>query len=253
MTTSVTKFAFGTMLLAALPTTLSGQGADLPDGRAVIDRFVEAIGGKEAVLQQTGRHVTGILEVPAQGVVGDLELFARAPNHMAVTVDIPNVALVRSGYDGKVGWTLNPMAGPMVLEGLSLQQMQQSADFYSMLYPDRLFTSFETVGEEEFEGVPCYRVKVTTAWGEEYFDFFSRETGLIVGTVRTRATGMGDQEATSLVSDWKTVEGVLVPHKSVQRVMGMEQIMTFSTIESMDVPDSVFALPAEIEALTQSE
>ena len=47
--------------------------------------------------------------------------------------------------------------------------------------------------------------------------------------------------------------GVLVPHKSVQRAMGMEQIMTFMSIESMDVPDSVFALPAEIQALTTSE
>jgi hypothetical protein len=253
MTTSLKRFAFGSLLLAVVPITVHAQGADLPDGRAVISRFIEAIGGEDAVLKQAGRHVTGTLEVPAQGVVGDLELYAQAPNKMAVTVDIPSVAIIQCGYDGTVGWTLNPMVGPMVLEGLALQQMQQSADFYSMLYPDRLFTSFKTIGEEEFEGIPCYRVQVTTTWGEEYSDFFDRETGLIVGSVRTRLTEMGDQEATSLVSDWQKVDGVLVPHKSVQRVMGMEQIMTFTTIESTDVPDSIFALPAEVEALTKSE
>ena len=253
MTTHLKRLALGSLLLAALPITIHAQDADLPDGRTVINRFIEAIGGEDAVLQQTGRHVTGVLNVPAQGVVGDLELYAQAPNKMAVTVDIPDMAIIRSGYDGMVGWTMNPMLGPTILDGLPLQQMQQSADFYRMLYPERLFTSFETIGEEDFEGVPCYRVKVTTAWGEEYFDFFDRNTGLIVGTVRTRATGMGDQEATSLVSDWQTVGGVLIPHKSVQRAMGMEQIMTFTSIESIDVPDSVFALPAEIQALTTSE
>ena len=253
MTTHLKRLAFGSLLLAALPITVHAQDTDLPDGRTVVNRFIDAIGGEDAVLQQTGRHVTGLLEVPAQGVIGDLELYAQAPNKMVVTVDIPNLAIIRSGYDGTVGWTVNPMVGPTILDGLPLQQMQQSADFYSMLYPERLFASFETIGEEDFEGVPCYRVKVTTTWGEEYFDFFDRNTGLIVGTIRTRATGMGDQEATSLVSDWQTVGGVLVPHKSVQRAMGMEQIMTFTSIESMDVPDSVFALPAEIQALTTSE
>jgi len=64
---------------------------------------------------------------------------------------------------------------------------------------------------------------------------------------------MGDMEATSLVSDWQPVGGVLLPHKTVQRVMGMEQIMTFTSIESGDVPDSVFALPEEVRALTQPE
>ncbi|HSM17672.1 MAG TPA: DUF4412 domain-containing protein [Gemmatimonadales bacterium] len=247
------QFVPGALLLALLPTTVVAQGGTLPDGPAVVRRFVEAVGGEAAVMRQTGRHVTGRLEVPAQGVEGDLEVYAKAPNKLAVTVVIPGMVTVRNGFDGTVGWTLNPMEGPMLLDGLSLQQMQQSADFYSMLYPKRLFAAVETIGEEEFEGTPCYRVKVTTANGEEYFDFFNRTTGLLVGSVRTRSTAMGDMEATSLVSDWQPVGGVLLPHKTVQRVMGMEQIMTFTSIESGDVPDSVFALPEEVRALTQPE
>ena len=248
-----TQFAPGALLLALLPTTAVAQAGTLPDGPTVIRRFVEAMGGEAAIMQQTSRHVTGTLEVPAQGVIGDLEVYAKAPNLVAVTVVIPGMVTVRNGYDGTAGWSVNPMEGPRILEGLTLQQMQQTADFYSMLYPKRLFAAVETIGEEEFEGTPCYRVKVTTVGGEEYFDFFDRNTGLLVGSVRTRATAMGDQEATSLVSDWKPVGGVLRPHKTVQRVMGMEQIMTFTSIEDGDVPDSVFALPDDVRALLKSE
>jgi len=245
------QFVSGALLLGLLPAAAMAQEGTLPDGPTVVNRFVKAVGGEAAVMKLTARHATGRLEVPAQGVVGDLELFAKAPNLMAVTVDIPGMMTVRSGYNGTVGWTINPMEGPTVLEGMALQQMQQSADFYSMLYPKRLFKAVETVAAEDFEGTPCYRVKVTTVEGEEYFDFFDRETGLLVGSRRTRATAQGDLEATSLVSDWKPVDGVLLPHKSVQKIMGMEQVMTFTSIQGGAIPDSVFELPAEIKALTQ--
>ena len=247
------RLASGALLLGLLPVAAPAQEGTLPDGATVVRRFIEAVGGEAAVMKLTSRHAKGRLEVPAQGVVGDLELYAKAPNLMTVTVDIPGMMTVRSGYDGTVGWTMNPMQGPAVLEGLSLQQMQQSADFYSVLYPKRLFKAIETVAAEDFEGTPCYRVKVTTIGGEEYFDFFNRETGLLMGSRRTRATAQGDLETTALVSDWKPVDGVLLPHKNVQRVMGIEQVMTFTSIQSGDVPDSVFALPNEIKALTQPQ
>ncbi|NNG16881.1 MAG: hypothetical protein HKM89_10405, partial [Gemmatimonadales bacterium] len=59
MTTYLTRLAFGSLLLAAAPVTVHAQGGDLPDGRAVINRFIEAIGGEDAVLKQTGRHMMG--------------------------------------------------------------------------------------------------------------------------------------------------------------------------------------------------
>ncbi|MDH3496173.1 MAG: DUF4412 domain-containing protein [Gemmatimonadota bacterium] len=238
------------LALGTLPVPAVAQADALPKGRAVIQRFIDAVGGEAALKRQAGRHVVGTFDVPAQGISGDLELYQAPPDRMAVTVTIPGIGTVRTGYNGTVAWNLNPMLGPRVLDGLERAQLAQEADFESGLYPERLFTALETEAEEEFDGVPCYRVKVTTVDGESYVEFFDKSTGLQRGSRRTQGSPMGDIEAVSVVSDWRDVGGVKIPFKSVQRAMGIEQVVTIATVETMAVPDSVFAVPAEIQALT---
>lgn len=238
------------LVLAAVPSVGRAQQA-LPDGRSVIERFITAIGGRDAIMRQTARHVVGKLEIPAQGMSGDIDLWAEAPNKMVQNATIVGIGTMRTGYDGAVGWSSNPMTGPMLLDSLLLKQMRQAADFYgTMLYPDSVVKSLETVADTTFEGKSCYKVKVTTTWGEEYTEFFEKETGLQVGGIRQQASPQGNIEVVTTASDWRPVDGVLMPFKTVQNIMGMQQIITtFTSIETTPPPDSVFALPPEIKAL----
>src|SRR3712207_8571336 len=44
-----------------------------------------------------------------------------------------------SGYDGTVGWSVNPMQGPRLLEGKELEQLREDAGPAAMLRPtDRI-------------------------------------------------------------------------------------------------------------------
>ena len=144
-----------------------------------------------------------------------------------------------------------------LLAGLSASQFTsqmknlQQADFYSTLYPEAQIASLETVSDTTFEGSASYGVKVTTTWGETYHEFFDKESGLLVGTTRAQASPMGNVEVVTVVSDWRDVEGLRVPFRSVQRTMGIEQVITVSSVDVMAVADSVFALPPEIAALKQ--
>jgi len=241
------RFAIGAAVVAA-PVPLAAQGA-LPDGRTVINRFIEAIGGRDAIMKQGGRHAQGTFEVPAQGLSGELEIYAQPPNRVRVRIAIAGIGEILQGFDGTTGWAINPMMGPMVLDSLELQQMKQQADYYANLYPDSIITSLETVADTTFADVPCYQVKVVTAWGEEYYEFFDKDSGLQVGTMRTVASPMGSVESTTILSDWKVLDGLKTPFKTVQRMMGMEQSLTITTADSMTVPDSIFALPPAIQAL----
>jgi hypothetical protein len=235
----------------AIPAPAPAPARSLPDGRDVIARFIGAIGGREAILKHRTRHFRGRFESPAQGLAGDFELFQAAPNRMLTTVSLPGLGLVQEGYDGSVAWTTNPATGPMVLEGLALDQRRHGADFYVALYPPEMISSLETVAEETFEGTPAYRVRVTTTWGEQYVEFFDKASALQLGSIRTVSTPVGEIEATSIVSDWRTVEGVKTPFRLVQRVAGFETVITFSELTLAPVPDSVFTLPPEIQALVK--
>jgi hypothetical protein len=233
---------------AAAVVPLAAQEA-MPAGRTVINRYIEAIGGREVILRQSGRHITGKFEIPAQGMGGDLEIYGQPPNRILVKVSLAGIGSIQSGYDGTTGWAVNPMMGPMVLDSLQLQQMKQQADFYANLYPEASIASLETVADTTFDSTPSYKVKVVTTWGEEYFEFFDKAKGLQVGSIRNQASPMGNMEISSVVSDYRLVEGLLVPFKQVQRTMGIEQVITVLSVEVMTVPDSVFALPPEIRAL----
>lgn len=248
-------FALGAVAVA-MPVPLGAQGA-LPDGRAVIDRFIEAIGGRDAIMSQGGHHFQGEFVAPSQGITGDLEIYAAPPNRMRLSISIPGIGEIRTGFDGTTGWTINPMMGPMIMDSLELRQMKQQADAYANLYPDSMIASLETVADTTFTtmvdststDVPCYKVKVTTTWGEEYFEFFAKDSGLQVGTVRTVASPMGEVESTTTVSDWRDVDGVKTPFRTVQNTMGMVNRLVLTTAERVAVPDSIFALPPEIQAL----
>jgi len=251
------RFALGAVVVA-MPMPLAAQGA-LPDGRAVINRYIEAIGGRDAIMSQGGHHFQGEFVAPAQGITGDLDIYAAPPNRMRLSISIQGIGEIRTGFDGTTGWSINPMMGPMIMDSLQLRQMKQQADAYANLYPDSMIAALETVADTTFTTmvdststeVPCYKVKVTTTWGEEYYEFFAKDSGLQVGSVRTVASPMGDVESTTALSDWRDVDGVKAPFRTIQNTMGMENRLIITKAESMVVPDSVFALPPEIQALVK--
>jgi hypothetical protein len=219
------------------------------EAHAIYTRFVEASGGRAALERYSSSHATGQFSLPAQGIGGDLEVFAAAPNRMFVRVDIPGFGMVRNGYDGEVGWSINPAVGPMVLEGRMLDQLRQQADFLGPLNVEAYVDSATVVEETEFDGRPCLKVRVVTKWGEEYVEFYDVETGLLAGNIRTQESPMGPVETTTVLSGYQDFGGIQVPTKTVQQMMGMEQIITVTAVEFDTVDPSVFALPDEIGAL----
>jgi hypothetical protein len=197
--------------------------------------------------------MTAVMQIPAQGISADMDIYSAPPNKMLVKIEIPAMGSISSGFDGEVAWTINPMTGPMVLEGREMDQQRQQADYLSPLHPDHLVASLETVEKTDFQGQACYKVKVTTTWDEEYFEYFDVESGLIVGGERTQSSQMGEIPVTTVISDYKEFGDLLVATKTVQQMMGMEQIFTVSGIEDVDPDPAMFELPAEIKAMTEGE
>ena len=237
--------------LALLPGLAPAQvpaATTLPTAQAVVARHVEASGGRAAVEALPARWERGRIEIPAQGINITFEMFLSG-NRMLMNSEMPGLGTIRTGFDGETGWAINPAMGPMVLDGNQLQQARQSADPLSILHPERYVASMQTVEETDFAGARCYRVRVTTPWGESYDEFFNRDTGLLQGTVRRQASPQGEIELTSRIAEYHTVAGVRMPRVTRAQMMGMEVVNTVDSTDVRAIPDSVFALPPEIRAL----
>ncbi len=227
------------------------QTSDLPAARDVIRRFVTAIGGGDAVRKYKSRRAIGRFEVPSQGLAGDLEVLAMPPDRQVVRISLAGLGDIRNGFDGKVAWLINPMTGPMLLEGQARDHARMDADFYSELHDESRFKTMETVARTEFEGTPAYKLRLVRASGEDDIEFFSVDTGLLIGSIISRQSPMGPMEATSSYSDYKDFGGVLAAARMRQKVMGVEQVIVITRVEYDTLDEGVFALPPQIKALVK--
>jgi hypothetical protein len=231
------------------PRQQSGPAAALPGAREVIDRHVKAIGGREAVLSHTSSHATGTIEIPGPGLKGTLEVFAAKPDSSLMRVSMPGVGEIHEGFNGTVGWSMSPMTGPILLKGTQLEQRKLDSDFYSELQPDGRYESMTVVEKTTFEGRPCYKIRLVRRGGGEDFQFYDVETGLKAGSITTRETPLGAVTGTTVERDYRKFGKLLQPTKLTQSIMGVQQIMSITTIDYDQVDPSVFELPAVIKAL----
>ncbi len=244
----VVRSAAAAAALLVLPAVLGAQMA-LPTAAQLSERFVAAMGGRDAITAQTARYERGRFEIPSQGIRGIFELWMAPPNRQVIRVELPGLGTITGGYDGEVGWSINPATGPTLLTGLQLDQTRQSADLLAALHPERYVTSRETLADTVFEGRRSFKVRVVTVWNETYHEFYDAETGLVSGVVRRQASPMGELEAVTLLEDWQRTGALLQPRRQRQRVLGIEQLIVTDSVALGGLRDSVFVLPPEIRAL----
>lgn len=233
------------------PPASSQPSADLPEASTIIARYIEAIGGKDALLKTVSRHIRGTYSVPDQGMEASLEMFRSIPNKLLIRIYIPDVGEITQGFDGQVGFMNSPMQGASILEGNRLRQIGETADFYTELHRAEKFTSMETVELTEFQGKPCYKVKLMSKAGREYAEFFDPQTGLLAGNVGKQEIPGGTVEQITVYSDYKRFGDLLLPTRTVVRVMNFEQVMTYELIEFNTVDEKVYELPEEVKALVK--
>ena len=235
----------------ALPKPAEADAA-LPSARAILDRHLQAIGGREAILSHTSSHATGTLSVPSAGITGTLEVFAAAkPNRMLVKISLGGVGEVMEGFDGVNAWSMSPMTGAMVLQGKQLEDKKFDSEFYGDLHEASRYQSLKTLEKTTFDGRPCYKVSLVRPGGTEDFEFYDVATGLKAGSINTRETQMGSITTTSIEADYRKFGNVLQATTLRQSAMGIQQVFTLSVVEYDKVDPAVFEPPAQIKALAK--
>jgi Flp pilus assembly protein TadG len=222
----------------------------LPDAREIINRHIQAVGGREAILAHQSMHATGTLSVASAGISGPMEIFGAAnPNRVIVKTSVPGIGDIMEGFDGSHGWSMSPMTGPMLKVGKELSQVKLDADFYSELRDPKTYPDVKTLEKTTFDGRPCYKVSLKRIDGIEDFDFYDAATGLRAGSINTRETPNGVLTMTSIEGNYKKIGTLTQAMLVTQQVMGIEQKITLSTVEYDNVDASAFEPPAAIKAL----
>jgi hypothetical protein len=225
--------------------------AALPAPRSVIDRHIAAIGGRAAVMARTSTHATGTVSIPSAGMTGSVDVFAAKPDKTLLRISLGGIGSIEEGFDGKIGWTMSPMTGPTLAEGKELEQKRFDADFLADLHLDTRYESMTTVEKLDFEGRPCYKLRLVRRGGGEEFEFYDVETGLKAGGITTRDTPMGPITSTTTEANYRKFGPLLQPTTITSTAMGLNQVITLTAIEYDKVDPAMFAAPAAIKALVK--
>ena len=235
-------------------TDLNGAGdkKPLPSAKEVLDRYAEAIGGKDVFKKNQSQHGKGTVEMKAQGITGKMEAFAARPNKLLMKMTIPGAGEFNTGFDGKVAWMSTALTGAMLLEGKMRDQVAAEADFDHALHPAEDYKVTEVLGVEEFNGEPCYKLKLVHETGFESTEFFSVKTGLQRGMIATQESPLGPVTTTTLITDYKQFGGILMASRISQKMAGVETIVTMNEMEFNTVDPAVFELPQEVKTLLEA-
>jgi hypothetical protein len=180
-----------------------------------------------------------------------VEIFRAKPDKFFSRTKLGAMGELLEGYDGKVGWSVNPM-GPQLASGEMLDIMKGNADFFANFEDHARYSRAETVERTVFEGRPSYKVRLVrgTRQATEYFDVV---TGLRSGLVVENEVGGGLVESTTTYSDYTDYGGVKFARKISSRSSaggpGGGATITFTNVEYDKVDPAVFDPPASVKAL----
>ncbi len=228
-------------LVSALPTLAR---ADItPDAQTVVERLVQATGGHMALDAVRTLHFRGT--VNGLGLSGTQESWARRPDRSREAIALGPFKL-GGGFDGTSGWRIGPDGKLAMLDGKDLEEAKASTYFENSgwLAPDQGGGKVALAGTEH-DSTGTYTVlEVTPPVGRSRRFWINQSTGLTDRVV----TKSDQQTVVTTLSDYRPVEGRLLPHKSVTSVVGMPLNTLTATVDSVWVnetmADALFAPPA---------
>lgn len=236
----------------ALPS-LADDG-DLPKAETILDAYVEAAGGQAAFDRISSRVTRGSMELMGQGITMDLTVYATKPNNIYVLAEAEAIGRMESGVSGDVVWANSVMQGPQVKEGQERSDGLRDAAFDRLIYWRRNLEGAETLGVESIDGKPAYKVRATPKQGKEQTLYFDRQSHLLVRFDSTIVNPMGEIPLEAYVGDYREIDGVRLPHRTLIQVMNQERVITARSIEqNVEIPADRFRLPGEVQALLDKE
>lgn len=234
------------------PVVLCNAQDTLPSAETVLNRFLDATGGRAALEKRHNQVEHGTVEISAMGLKGDLIIYEAEPNKNRMVIDLTGIGKIESGTDGTIAWENNPLQGPRIKQGVELVDALRDATFNAALSLQKLYSKIETTGMETTEGHDCYKVVLTPKEGNPTTEYYDKTSGLLVKTSATRTTAMGDVTVDMVFDDYHKDGDVILPHKLTQRAAQTEiQIVVLKTDVNVDLPKDVFDAPSEVQELVK--
>ena len=243
--TTVILLSLALAVAAFAQETKPKPAEGLPTADQVIEKYIQAVGGKAAIEKISSRMTKGTIDIPAAGLGGTMETFEKAPNKMASTATITGFGVVQSAFDGTKGWSDHPMTGLRDLAGVELANTRLEAELHKPIKLKQLYPTITVKGKEKVGDKEAYVLEGTPKEGSVEKWYFDTQTGLLLRTDAIQESPEGKMPTEVYFEDYKDVDGVKIPMAMrISTPMYVLNIKTQEVKHNVPIDDAKFAKPA---------
>ncbi len=214
------------------------------DADKILDKHFRAIGQDKLSKIKT---IDARGSASMMGMSTGIHMMAKRPHKLRMVIELQGMEII-TGYDGKTAWTMNPMTGssvPVAMSGAEADGFMESADMDGKLWNyAQKGHKVELVGEEDVHGKASYVLKLTKAGGDDEKYYIDKESYLIVMVKATAPVNGAAMEVEAHMSDYKRIEGYMMPMSTTQKVGG-QTIMSWTFDEvrfNTNLDDALFSM-----------
>ncbi len=205
-------------------------------------KTVDAIGGEANWRKITTRVSNAEIDFTHQGVQGRSVSWSKAPNKSATESTITalgkTIATGWEFFDGTGGMEMMSFAPADKFEGKRLDDIRLFNDFYGPLDWTTNFKKVEVTGTTKVNGEEAYIVAFEPKAGTSYKQYYSTTTFLLLKHDGIVSSSTSSQQIpyTLTFSDYREVDGIKLPFKTVNNNPGNGDIITTLTSVKHNVP-----------------
>lgn len=214
----------------------------------VMAKTIEALGG-EANWRKLNSRVTEFeIDFVSQGLKGKGASYAKAPNWNFSKTEISalgkNIAAIEEYFDGTNGGEKATFAEPEIYTGQKLEDARYNANFYGIIDWKKDNAKAEITKTEKVGGEETYVVRIKPEEANAVTYYISTKTFLPVkfASVIVSSTSAQKTPFSTMMSDYRNVDGVMIPFKTVAENPGMGETVTYvkSVKHNAKIDDSKF-------------
>ena len=218
----------------------------LPTVKEILDRYVQALGGREAIQKVQTRSMKGAVEIVPMGVKGTTEVYAAAPDKFHNKMMLGGIGEIIDSFDGKTAWTVNPLQGSRDKTGDELAQLKINANFHRELNFEKLYQKIEVKGIEKVGDKEAYVVTATPTGLEPQTFYFDKQTGLLLREDLMAISPEGKFPTKNYFDDYREVDGVKMPYKMRTVLPQFELVMTVTEVKNgVKIDENLFVKPKQ--------
>jgi outer membrane lipoprotein-sorting protein len=216
----------------------------LPTSDAILDKYLQAVGGREALEKITSRVEKASLSVPG-GPEVPIDIFAKAPDKRISIMHMREGDSV-TAFDGHQGWLSNPGRPTRPMSDQDNNVAKLDADLHFAADVKQIFSSFQVRDSEKIGDREVYLVVGKNDDQPPVRLYFDAESGLLVRMVRYTETPLGRNPSQVDFADYRDADGVKIPYRWTLARPGQRFTIQVTEVkQNVPVDDSQFAMPGE--------